>query len=560
MHDRKRIRYTSTIVRGTDLTEHEFSGDYTTVLNICNNTTTQHVRNCPILSTMHARSTVIQTIDNCPSLYHLSMTNTASINSIKVPSLMIAHLDNCKNLRIVEGEALHELKLNKLPAIQRIHAPSVQTAKLSNMDISNLPFRLSDGLPAVSALSFKYCKIFNLFEEIQRCSMLQRLTLKNCSIEAIDCIGNLQELSITNCSGLRAVCNLSSIKTVRIMMCKHLTRLCQADSIDTMFIDQCDDFSLIMDVSCIKLIVRHCFNLAVLPFMHAKKLVMDMCVSLSVLQIHPDMEVVVVNNCPALDSVEFFQDAEDVYTNLKMHLIGDVDIDHVSDWTVGCLTVENNFTLNTISNVHNLFRLDIDNCIDLDTIENIHVQELSVRNCHGLTAISNIQGLTDLFVSECLMLENIQLDAVVPSKIYINGCENLFFRFDAALVEYLDINNCGIIVASNLNKDAILHVDNAALLPDVDSIDIESFVEATRYVEYAMDVVYGFIMRCMIRSRMRKFIQFKRLGRLSGCVICQDSLSPDTTTFTNCNHMFHIECLRSWMHIRRTCPLCNQAI
>lgn len=44
------------------------------------------------------------------------------------------------------------------------------------------------------------------------------------------------------------------------------------------------------------------------------------------------------------------------------------------------------------------------------------------------------------------------------------------------------------------------------------------------------------------------------------CSICLEEYKKnDKVFFTKCNHLFHSECIRSWLNINnRTCPLCRQ--
>jgi len=42
------------------------------------------------------------------------------------------------------------------------------------------------------------------------------------------------------------------------------------------------------------------------------------------------------------------------------------------------------------------------------------------------------------------------------------------------------------------------------------------------------------------------------------CPICLDIfVSDDAITATTCSHTFHTHCLRAWLGLRRTCPLCR---
>merc|ERR1712176_650936 len=45
------------------------------------------------------------------------------------------------------------------------------------------------------------------------------------------------------------------------------------------------------------------------------------------------------------------------------------------------------------------------------------------------------------------------------------------------------------------------------------------------------------------------------------CVICRDSLFEGSKPKKlHCNHMFHIDCLRSWLVMQQVCPTCRAEI
>ena len=41
------------------------------------------------------------------------------------------------------------------------------------------------------------------------------------------------------------------------------------------------------------------------------------------------------------------------------------------------------------------------------------------------------------------------------------------------------------------------------------------------------------------------------------CVICLENLR-DNTTMKNCNHFFHLSCLKNWHKTNRNCPICRK--
>ena len=44
------------------------------------------------------------------------------------------------------------------------------------------------------------------------------------------------------------------------------------------------------------------------------------------------------------------------------------------------------------------------------------------------------------------------------------------------------------------------------------------------------------------------------------CAICYCELNAHETRITNCNHFFHSICLRKWLYLQDTCPMCHQLV
>jgi hypothetical protein len=42
------------------------------------------------------------------------------------------------------------------------------------------------------------------------------------------------------------------------------------------------------------------------------------------------------------------------------------------------------------------------------------------------------------------------------------------------------------------------------------------------------------------------------------CSICYEFYDDSTSINTNCNHIFHNECLQTWISTQDTCPLCRR--
>lgn len=51
------------------------------------------------------------------------------------------------------------------------------------------------------------------------------------------------------------------------------------------------------------------------------------------------------------------------------------------------------------------------------------------------------------------------------------------------------------------------------------------------------------------------------MGEDASCSICLESYSQDKEIRkTLCGHCFHSKCLKGWLHVNHTCPLCRQSL
>ncbi len=44
------------------------------------------------------------------------------------------------------------------------------------------------------------------------------------------------------------------------------------------------------------------------------------------------------------------------------------------------------------------------------------------------------------------------------------------------------------------------------------------------------------------------------------CAICYCELYAHEARITNCNHIFHMACLRKWLYLSDLCPMCHQMV
>ncbi|KAI5075264.1 hypothetical protein GOP47_0009340 [Adiantum capillus-veneris] len=57
------------------------------------------------------------------------------------------------------------------------------------------------------------------------------------------------------------------------------------------------------------------------------------------------------------------------------------------------------------------------------------------------------------------------------------------------------------------------------------------------------------------------FAQTVREGECNRCVICCYNFEDGVSLLTlPCKHLYHRECIESWLHIRKNCPICNTEV
>jgi E3 ubiquitin-protein ligase RNF139 len=54
--------------------------------------------------------------------------------------------------------------------------------------------------------------------------------------------------------------------------------------------------------------------------------------------------------------------------------------------------------------------------------------------------------------------------------------------------------------------------------------------------------------------------EYERKKRDDVCAICFCELGAHESRITNCNHIFHFICLRKWLYLQDTCPMCHQKV
>ena len=55
-----------------------------------------------------------------------------------------------------------------------------------------------------------------------------------------------------------------------------------------------------------------------------------------------------------------------------------------------------------------------------------------------------------------------------------------------------------------------------------------------------------------------RFLKDMNYIKIDNCSICLDKQKYNCSIITNCNHIFHKECLKNWIELNDSCPLCRK--
>ena len=96
------------------------------------------------------------------------------------------------------------------------------------------------------------------------------------------------------------------------------------------------------------------------------------------------------------------------------------------------------------------------------------------------------------------------------------------------------------------------------LYPDPDKMTYEQLIELEEKV--------GNVSKGLNKSQIKKIPRFifqknMKKNMESKCVICQyDFKNGDTVTKLNCGHIFHSDCVGTWLEKNKICPMCHKEI
>ena len=546
-------------------------GKNTTVLSIKNNDEIKDISDCKNLSVLTLENTSIEKIYSCPNLYHLTVNKNDGLEIINLPSVKVAQLKDICDIDVIKLESASKVILDNMPMLTTLLLPNALDVSISNMDLFNMTFRKS--IPRAISLNLHNVSGMKSFNEI-KCNNLMKLVIDNCSFTSISNLDGYDEIIIENCSSLRHIENISNVDKLTINNCPELFSLDTVKDVLHLHVSRCETLRRIRNIEGVNLFIEYCFNLLTLDSLYVEKIKISRCPFLVSICLHPDLLHLIVDHCSFLESLKFNYENPFCYSNLRIDIIGDNMIQEVQDWYASKLVIKENQTLERIIKVHNLIDLTIIDCVELNTISEIYItNNLTIQCCPSLEDVLNVHGFGELSLIDCEALTNFHISGVYLKELSINGCPGLNTNFHGDNLKNLTLINTGFVIVHSLSNYSTIDIKNARLLPNlsstnnqIDTLECNEDIvnnEAMLLKSHmnklfqSAKCILGRYQSYNIRCNYLQFIQMKKNDRICDCVICQETISPETSKITKCGHIFHSRCLSEWFSIRRTCPLCN---
>jgi Ring finger domain len=558
MRELKKARYNYAIVSEIASPVSTFTNPKTTSLFIESNTHLQKILQCPALSILNIKDSAVQTIKGCSALCNLTIENNRGMQTLKNASVRKAILSECHNLKKVILDKVEYLQLSGMYSLESIKVPCARHVILSNMNLDSLPFHLFEAFPNMETLELDNVFGFSV-EDIYGCS-LHSLTIRTCSIDKISGLKNIDEFTIEDCHDIRTISNIGQVRLLTIVNCSKLKLVENLSDINTCRIERCDDLQYLFTIEAVKCSLLYCFGIVEVPYLQIQTLLFEKCPFLLKIDVSTYCRSLSIDNCYSFEELKFQEGSANAHIDLRIALVGNNNVYSISEWFARVLFVKDNNTLEDIKQVQNLHELVVVNCCELIKVSNLQASIVSIDQAPSLESISEVFCVSELNLIGCDSLSDIRIPLSNLTTVLIHDCIKAILTIDASYLTSLSLINCGMVIPFNIHPDCIALVENTNQLPNTCNTNALPIVSRMLKMIDAADT----IMKCMhgylVKKRYRNFINFKKTGRISDCVICHEMISISDSTFTKCNHMFHAHCLISWLQIKRSCPLCNAVI
>ena len=544
------------------------SNDITT-LTIHENTNLKKIANYKYLSVLKLVKTNIENIEACPNLHILSILDNDNFKRLELPTVREISIRNANQLESVSMATAEIVNFSGNPILNRMAMPSVRVLSISNTNFTDYNLDL-DSMPKLQILRLETIIGLDIHKFICG-SFLECINITNCNVLSLSGLEMCRRVVIENCYQLHTIDGLRHVSSLTIDNCSELKAIYNCSDIQKATISKCNKLKAIADVEIDILNIEYCFGITSINSIQAKTLNVSFCPRILNIKVNPDTENLNIESCGILDSIDFICETAFCYSKLKIWISGDNMIENIKEWFVSRLTISDNHVLESIANVYNMKELSLINCHELVSIsETFILESLYVVNCASLESISNVYGFSKLDIINCDYISDMDIQYSKLRSLTVQECPLLHIHCSGKLLEELTLVDTGVVTVRDLNETASIHIRDVPLIPNL--ISKQNRVghlineETIKFIKHMGDMIKSAklishqLHSLYLRKKYRKFISMKESNRLVDCVICQEEITVGSAVFTQCDHMYHADCLNQWTRTRRVCPLCNHQL
>ena len=562
------------IVKKAKLSESSADMKQSSVLRIKTNDLLKVISEYNNLIVLKLNNTHVEKIEKCPNLHSLKISYNKGITSLNLNSVEDIHLDNVLNLSLLNMSYVKHATIKHLPSLSSIVLPNAINVYLNNIDLSKSKVK-TICMPEVRNLRIKNMKGVKTQDSINFATNLSTLIIENCDLVCLNKLDNFDVIIIRNCPSLQMISTFDYVKKLTIENCPRLFSCENLTNMGSIHFDRCDSLIRIRNIEAANLTFEYCFSLSELDLSLVENIEVNRCHALSRIIVHPELEELHIDHCSYLDDIIFTHEYMLNGAELNLTILGNNMITDIDNWWVSRLTIKENQTLETMTNVSNLNHLIIEDCHELNSISHMMiVNSLKVQCCTNLESIDDVFGFKSISLIDCDALNELNITYSYATTMIIKNSPDLNFTFKGNQLERLTLEDIGIPLIKSMNPTARISISNVQILPDLESDIPESnntdddddghtFTAALTLrslfdkMSSSYTIISNMVLTFKIRKCFVKYMKLKKENNLCDCVICQEPIDFQTGTFTACNHLFHRDCLATWMDVRRTCPLCN---
>ena len=535
-------------------------------LTINFNKTLPAIKDMPELSYLKLNHTSARSIINCPSLSILIINH----------SKLLKRLENLNDLFEFEGKLCTKLKYIKLPNLNdaaikhciQLHTlitPKIQTLQL--VGCSKLKY-VHVG-EKIKVLKIHSCHLIRSLKFLQSPNIkLEYLRISDCAqLTELWGLHYCKLVVVSECHALHKIYDLSHIGSITIDNCSELTYIGQLDKIEHCSISRCDSIYILHKLNIFSASIEYCPKLNAIDNIFANKLIVRYCNRLVQLYINCKTTELILEECSQLTYIKFDKIRSQDMTTLEITLKGLFAFESISTWRATSLTIIDNPIIRAIDTIYDLKYLYIQSCSNLMHIQNMIIDiALEISNCLLLENIESIIGPETIKLVDLDNLTCLDLTMTFPREFCIENCFHLKTKIDGRNLKKLMLINTNIILVEDLSASAVIKTSNSGYLPDLETN--QTYASEHTVVPEAEMLIEFNAHQCVSISKIvnyiRKQIAKKYIGRICAviaenyCTICMDTIDKKSKFVTKCLHVFHENCISSWILEKNSCPLCNE--